>query len=463
MASKKNRKVSRFPNRLQRILQDSGILLFTIIAAYLIVCLVMYLTKEHISVYEVTHGSISKDYTYTGVALRTEQIVEADRSGYLTYYAREGQKVGAKSTVCSLDESGQFEQMLEQSTEDNALLTSEDILQFKEEVSAYQTAYDGRNFDAVYDFKQNLESDIVETVHLKLLETATQSMENSTMLNIYKSASDGILSYKVDGMENLNIETITADTFEKNYEYTDLKKQSLVNVGDAMYKLITEDDWSVVIKVDSDVAKQLEEEGNVEVTFLKDNKTAWGEVSTWSFGEDTFVQFSFTNSMVRYATERYLNIRFRLDDVEGLKIPLSAVAKEDFYTIPNSYVNKGGASGDDGVVLESYETDGSVQQKFVKLDIIARTDDYVYVDMDAFDAGNVLINPSNNERFNIGKTGSLEGVFNINKGYTVFYPVDIVCKNKEYGIVDASTYGGLSQYDRIVLDAAMTKDNQAVY
>lgn len=464
MSKQQNHKIRRFPNRIQRILQDSGILLFTIIALYMIVCLVMYLTKEHLSVYEVTHGSISKDYTYTSVALRTEQTISAELSGYVTYYAREGQKAGAKTTICSLDESGQFEQLLEQSAADNALLTSEDILQFKETITSYQTSYNSVSFDDIYDFKQNLESSIVECVHLKLLDTAAQTMTDSAMLNIYKSASDGVLSYCVDGMENLTVEAITKDTLSKDaYEYTDLKEQTIINAGDPLYKLITQDDWSVVISTDPEIAKQLEEEEYVEVTFLKDNKKAWGQISTWSTGDDTFVQFSFTNSMIRYATERYLDIRFQLDDAEGLKLPLSSVATEDFYIIPIGYIGKGGASNEEGVILESYEADGSVQQKFVKTNIVARTDEYAYISKEAFAAGNVLINPDSKERFNIGKTDNLKGVYNINKGYTVFCPIDIICQNKEYCIVNASTYSGLSQYDRIVLDAEMAENNKAVY
>ena len=207
----KQNKVSRFPNKLQRILQDSGIVLFSIIAVYMVVCLVMYLTKTHVSVYEVKHGSISKDYTYTGLALRTEQLVLADRSGYITYYAREGQKVGAKTTVCSVDESGQLAQLMEQADEDNTLLTTEDIMGFKEMVHAYQTSYDDLNYNELYSFKQNLEGQMLETVHLKLLDTAAQSMEASALMNIYKAASDGILSYHVDGLENLTLETITTD------------------------------------------------------------------------------------------------------------------------------------------------------------------------------------------------------------------------------------------------------------
>ena len=458
----KQNKVSRFPNKLQRILQDSGIVLFSIIAVYMVVCLVMYLTKTHVSVYEVKHGSISKDYTYTGLALRTEQLVMADRSGYITYYAREGQKVGAKTTVCSVDESGQLAQLMEQADEDNTLLTTEDIMGFKEMVHAYQTSYDDLNYNELYSFKQNLEGQMLETVHLKLLDTAAQSMEASALMNIYKAASDGILSYHVDGLENLTLETITTDILDAGqHSAEDLKQQSLINTQDTMYKLITEDDWSVIVSMDSRLADTLVEEGYIEVTFLKDNKTAWAQVNSWQSGEDTFVQFSFTNSMVRYASERYLKIRFNMDDHEGLKVPLSAVADKDFYVVPVQYITKGGAGDDDGVYIEKHETDGSVSQQFQVLNAYRKTDTLAYVSMDEYHSGDVLLMPESGERYTIAKTERLQGVYNINKGYAVFSPVTILCSNKEYCILD-SAESSLSQYDRIVLDAKTAESDGTI-
>ncbi len=461
MAQKRQKKIVKFPNRLQRIFQDSGLILFTIIAVYMIICLVQYWSKPHISIYEVKHGSISKDYSYNGLILRTEQLIPADRSGYVTYYAREGEKVGSKTTVCAVDETGQLTQMIEEATADHALLTADDILTFKEDVQAYQSAYDKMDFKKLYSFKQNLESSMMELVHLKLLDTAAQSVGESSLVNIYKSAYDGVLSYSVDGMENLTLESITKDTLNQDrYKSTDLKKQSIVNPSEPMYKLITEEDWSVVIELDKALADLLTEEEYVEITFLKDNQTAWGQVSSWDADGTTFVMFSFTNSMVRYASERYLDIRFQLDDVDGLKVPVSAVLEESFYTIPAEYITKGGNNDQDGVIIETHETDGSVSQKFQVLNPVKTKDELVYVSMDDFHSGDTLIKPESTERYDIGKTADLKGVYNMDKGYAVFCPVTIICENSEYYIIDGSKSTGLSQYDRIVLEAKTAKENK---
>ena len=70
---------------------------------YLLVTVLMYLTSKHISAYEVREGSILKDNAYTGLAIRNEEVVTAEQSGYINYFVSEASKVGAKTKVYSLD------------------------------------------------------------------------------------------------------------------------------------------------------------------------------------------------------------------------------------------------------------------------------------------------------------------------------------------------------------------------
>ena len=93
MATKKKRKsisIKRYKNRRELNL---GIFLFAIVFLYLIVTVVMYLTDDTVSVYEVRKGSIVNDTSYTGLVLRQETAVSAESSGYVSYYQNENSKV----------------------------------------------------------------------------------------------------------------------------------------------------------------------------------------------------------------------------------------------------------------------------------------------------------------------------------------------------------------------------------
>lgn len=57
----------------------------------------------------------------------------------------------------------------------------------------------------------------------------------------------------------------------------------------------------------------------------------------------------------------------------------------------------------------------------------------------------------------------LKGVYNINKGYTVFRKVEVLESANGYSIIKKNTEYGLSTYDHIVLDAASVQDDQILY
>lgn len=63
----------------------------------------------------------------------------------------------------------------------------------------------------------------------------------------------------------------------------------------------------------------------------------------------------------------------------------------------------------------------------------------------------------------VGMTGTLIGVYNMNKGYADFRQITILYQNDEYAIVKPNTMYGLCEYDYIVLDASSVSDNDLIY
>ena len=63
-----------------------GTVIFGALFLYLIITVVLYLTAEHISSYQVTSGPLSQNETYTALALRSEEVVDATAGGYVSYY-----------------------------------------------------------------------------------------------------------------------------------------------------------------------------------------------------------------------------------------------------------------------------------------------------------------------------------------------------------------------------------------
>ena len=79
-----------------------GTIMFGILFIYMAFSAILYFTTTHIESYQVTSGPLSRNETYTGLAIREETICQAPSSGYITYYAREGSKINASGAVYGL-------------------------------------------------------------------------------------------------------------------------------------------------------------------------------------------------------------------------------------------------------------------------------------------------------------------------------------------------------------------------
>jgi hypothetical protein len=294
---------------------------------------------------------------------------------------------------------------------------------------------------------------------------AVNGASNTSLITSGYASESGIVIYSTDGYENLTLQDMKAEYFDQdNYEKNYLVNNELIAKDDPVYKMATNEDWSIVIQTDEDMAEQLVEEEYVEVRFLKNQYTAWGEVASYTNeAGDTFVSLSFTNSMITFCTDRFIDIELLLEDEKGLKIPNSSIVEKEFFIVPKEYVTKGGDSGNDGVLLETYDEEGNATTEFVETTIYQETDTDYYLDDTVLRAGNYIIKPESTAKYAISKTGSLIGVYNINKGYADFKQITILYQNDEYAIVKPNTMYGLNVYDYIVLDAATVSDNQFIY
>ena len=75
----------------------------------------------------------------------------------------------------------------------------------------------------------------------------------------------------------------------------------------------------------------------------------------------------------------------------------------------------------------------------------------------------MILMEKSSKQYLISDSETLEGVYNINKGYAVFREITVVDENEEYCIVEEGTTFGLSQYDHIALDASTVEDQDIIF
>lgn len=461
----RERKIAKYRRPLNL---NIGMLIFAAIFVYVIICVFMYFRTDHIVGYSVKEGSLTSNSIFRGIALRDEEIVTGNDAGYVNYFAREGERVALGNLVYTVDESGRLSDYLHTSESGENALSDADLAELKTEIIGFTNRFDRTEFSDIYNFKYSVEGTVLKLSNYNILENASalNDASGTTYINYHNAPKSGIVIYSIDGYEDLKLEDMTEEYFDqKNYEKKHLVSNELVANGDPVYKLSTNEDWSIVIQVDDEkLVEDLIEKKYVEVKFLKNQYTSWGKVATYTNGDgDTFVSLTFTNSMITFCTDRFIDIELLLEDEKGLKIPNSAIVEKEFFIVPKEYLTKGGNGGNDGVLLESLDEEGNVTTEFVATTIYDATDTEYYLDDSVLRPGNYIIKPESTEKFAIGKTGSLKGVYNINKGYADFKQVNVLYDNEEYSIVRSNTVYGLNVYDYIVLDASTVNDNQFIY
>lgn len=439
-----------------------GIIIFGAIFIYLVVLVLLYLTDQHVSAYEVREGSILKDTAYTGLAVRSETVVTAQGNGYVNYFATEGSKAGAKTNVYSispgkLDFREKEESSEELSPEEEELLLSK--------VQSFSENFKQEEFHDIYTLKDQVSSVLENRSNESRQTKLTDMLETeSDSLKVYKSAQDGIVVYSTDGYEQVQISDITEDMItKKNYEKKNFKDNRKVTAGDPVYKLITDDVWNVVILLNDETAKEMAEIKNVKVRFSKDNETATAKFQIYNTKNANLGFLTFDTGMIRYVQERYLDLELILEDESGLKIPKSAVTSKEFYTVPEDYLTQGGDSKETGVLVD----EGKDHAVFRATEVYYRDNEtgMVYLDPAVFEdlKSKELFKPDSSDTYALQEKKKLKGVYNINKGYAVFKQIKILCGSEEYYVVEEGNDYGLANYDHIALDSNSVKENEVVF
>ena len=463
MPGNKRNKVTKYPRSLNI---NIGMIIFAVILVYVIICVFIYFNSKHIVGYEVMEGSLSTDNIYEGIALRNEEVVKSKLAGYVNYFATEGRRVAVGNLVYTVDESGQLLDELKAQGTNDVTLSDDDLSELRSQIVDFSSGFQPAQFNSVYDFKTSMTGTVQKLANASILKNIQSLNDSSKSQSInYCNAEDtGIVVYSTDGFEQTKLENLTAAMFDDSkYTKTQLVNNALVSVGDPVYKLSTDETWSVAIKTDAAKAKELTDLGYVKVRFLKNQDESWAAVTSYTNDAgDTFVDLTFTNSMLTFATDRYLNIELITEDQKGLKIPNSSIVKKNFFIVPKEYVTTG-QDNKTVVMRDTYTEDGKETTEFVQTQIYNETDTEYYLDDSTLRSGDILIKPESTEKYTISKQDSLIGVYNINKGYADFKQINILYQNNEYSIVQSNTQYGLNVYDYIVLDTSTVNENELIY
>lgn len=458
--AKKKSKVIRYrkPSSI-----NVGFVIFAAILIYLAYHVIAYTVRGKIQIFEVEQPvSLVENTAYTGLILRTESVTQAESAGYVNFYIREGNRASVGSVVYSLDENGQFTQMLSSSASDTSSLSQENFSELKRSLTNFNISYQSQNFSLVYDLKYSLENQLLDFVSTNSLEELEDLGIDTNYFHTMQASQSGIVVYYTDGFESFDAASVSEDSFDQTaYQRTDIQGGQLVEAGAPVYKTITSESWSILIPLTDQEAEAYRETTSLAVSFPEHDlsTTVNFSILTGSDGK-SYGKMDLSRFMVLFAGQRYLEVEIEQDRETGLKLPKSALTEKEFYTVPVEY-----ASGEDGDLTfnrETYSAEGT-SVEVIQPTIYYATETEYYLDPNEVEGGSTFVKPDSSDRYTLGETAVLQGVYNVNRGYAVFKQIEILDENEEYVIVRQETDYGVAVYDQILLDSGQAAEGEIIY
>ncbi len=446
-----------------------GTVIFSIIFIYVFIHVLLSLQAEHLSIYEVQNSYIDTNINTTALIVREEKLVNASSSGYVSYYVRDGEKIGKNKTIYTIDETGSVYDQLKDVDSDELVMSNDALTEVRTRISTYENYFDYSDFSELYNFKYDIENAVLELTNEALIEQLTALDDDTTGVTTYKKVQTeeaGIITYYKDGYENFNIKNFKASTVDKStYKKTTLKTGEIINSGEPVYKLITSENWYLVAPITKEEYSRLEERKTVEINISNSSKNIICNFELKKQDDKFFAIILLNQQMVNYINERYLDVVIFMEQNNGLKIPNTSITQKKVYKIPVSYLSNGSDSAEKEYFnVKILDEKGEVSIKQVDPDIYITDEKYCYVDPNDFSDTDVIMNTDTNDTLALSTadTTKIDGVYCVNQGVANFRYIETLFQDDEYTIVNADVPYSISWYDRIVLNQSTVQENQII-
>lgn len=447
----------------KEIRANAATIVIAAVLLYVIISVVSSLGKESVTIYQVSKGDVSNDITLQGLAIRDEVIVNSTKPGYICYYITDGEKVKKNSTVCTIDETGEIYNSVNDTQDYNSLLSNTDYENIRSLISSYKLAYSDVTFYNAYSFETSANNKVFELTNEVLMQ---QTSSTGSSLSSVSAPDSGLVTYYIDGYENYQIsESIKASDFDKaGYEKKALKSGDFAEAGASIVKIIPSEQWNIVAPVSEEQVAELDGMSYVKFRINNSNFTITMPFTIIQGSDGSYINISIDKYLSNYLSERFVTIELIQSDQSGLKIPSSALVEKQVYKIPLSYLSAGSnQSSENRINLQRVDDNGNQTIQQMQPKIYMTDEKYAYIDPEGFEDSDILVNITSNDTIaaSLLEYYPLTGVYFANQGIAEFRRVTVIKTIDEFVLIESGEE--LKAYDNIVLDSKKVTENQIIY
>lgn len=443
-----------------------GIFIFMFILIYLGVLVINYFTKSHLELYEVKTETLAQDNIVNGLILREEAVINASHSGFINYYFPDNSRATKNSALFSIDETKTYYDLITNNTVKDGI-SEYDAKSINNLIHSFRKNTTTANYQNLIDFSSSANSTVQELSDSYSISVITDAVQENIpdTLHFYHAEASGLISYNTDELSGIHLSDVSSSDFLLADSYTEyVKRKSIVEVNHPVIKYITDENWMILCELNESQVKSLQNRNQIEFTICNNGFHTSAPFEIVNIDSKQYALIHMDKYVQNYLDNRFLSIELCWQSTEGFKIPLTAITTKEFFVVPIQYFTKGNDANSPGLLVEEIDPETGVADYLFKPSTIYYNDGlYYYIDPAEFNQGQKVMLPDSFNMYTIELSETLEGVYNINKGYAQFRRIERITQNDEYCLIKNNTEYGLKQFDHIALNASDAIDSGIIY
>lgn len=379
----KNIKKSKIVKAINKHKKEIIALLLVCVAIY-VFCIVLKLFRNPTSTFMVEQGKIYQEETSTGYIIREETIVKGENyKNGMSQIKTEGERVakgdaifryyskGEDSLVKKIEElDKKIDEVM--NNKDN-VLSNGDIKVLENQIAEkIDSSYNESDLQKIKEYKKEINTYITKKAkiagklspagsYLKKLIDERSSYENSlnSGTEYLKSPVSGVVSYRVDGFEELLTIKDFGSISKEFLESLNLKTGQIIATNNESGKVINNYECYISVILNSEYAKQAEVGKSVKLRLPGENEVNADIEYVNTQDEDNYViTFRIEKCVEQLINYRKISLSVIWWSESGRKIPNTAIQYEEKGENKVAYVIRTRAGYKDKIWIKELRTNG---------------------------------------------------------------------------------------------------------
>lgn len=304
-------------------------IIFLVVLFYILTIFFGNITKKNVKLYQVNRIELNKSINTDALILREEKLLSSTKEGYVLLAPNTLDKVGIDDLLFLVDTQGDFSKQISNeftNKTDKAPLQQDNIKTEIESIILSNKNSDLRNISYLRQIINENSTKIID--NQKVMDYINKN--NFQSLEVLKSDTVGLFLNSLDGYEGIEENDIINNIYpNKKYPSTFTLNNTKVSADLPFAKLVTSEDWSIIINIEYNIYHNLKDGDIINIYFNKTNDSLYGKLKLFTKNNQYYAKIDFTTDMIRYVQDRYTNIAINNVKTNGYLIPKTSLFTMD--------------------------------------------------------------------------------------------------------------------------------------